>query len=99
MEERIIIMSVSKKIKAINNEIEQSKARYDLDKQTAKTSVLSSINASKYEFLKGKYVLPEKDFLENAANMKVFEHSPLDKELKAQTDISKKQYQKLDNTN
>ena len=44
-------------------------------------------------------VLPEKDFLENAANMKVFEYSPLDKELKAQTDISKKQYQKLDNTN
>ena len=31
--------------------------------------------------------------------MKVFEYSPLDKELKAQTDISKKQYQKLDNTN
>ena len=44
-------------------------------------------------------VLPEKDFLENAANMEVFEYSPLDKELKAQTDISKKQYQKLDNTN
>ena len=47
-------MSVSKKIKAINNEIEQRKARYDLDKETAKTSVLSSINASKYEFLKSK---------------------------------------------
>ena len=56
MEELIIIMSVSKKIKAINNEIEQRKARYDLDKQTARTSVLSSINASKYEFLKGKYL-------------------------------------------
>ena len=33
----------------------------------------------------------------NAA-LKQFEHSPLGKELKAQTDIAKKQYQKLDNT-
>ena len=30
--------------------------------------------------------------------MKRFEYSPLGKELKAQTDIAKKQYQKLDNT-
>ena len=33
-----------------------------------------------------------------AATMKRFYYSPLDKELKAQTDIAKKQYQKLDNT-
>ena len=33
----------------------------------------------------------------NAA-LKQFEHSPLGKELKAQTDIAKKQYEKLDNT-
>ena len=30
--------------------------------------------------------------------MKIFEYSPLDKELKAQTDIAKRQYQKLDIT-
>ena len=30
--------------------------------------------------------------------MKRFEYSPSDKELKAQTDIAKKQYQKLDDT-
>ena len=30
--------------------------------------------------------------------MKRFEHSPLGKNLKAQIDVAKKQYQKLDNT-
>ena len=29
-------MTVSKKIKTINNKIEQNKAQYDLDRQTAK---------------------------------------------------------------
>ena len=45
-----------------------------------------------------KDVLPEKDLLEKAAAMKRFEYFPLGKELKAQTDIAKKQYQKLDDT-
>ena len=44
-------------------------------------------------FLTGKDVSPKKDFLEKAAATKRFEYSPLSKELKAQTDISKKQYQ------
>ena len=35
-------MSISKKIKAINNKIEQNKARYNLDRQAANISVLSS---------------------------------------------------------
>ena len=34
--------------------------------------------------------------LEKAATMKRFEYLPLGKELKAQTDLAKKQYQKLD---
>ena len=44
-------MTVSKKIKAIDNKIEKNKTHYDLDKQTAKISALSSgNNISKYEF-------------------------------------------------
>ena len=43
------------------------------------------------------YVLPEKDLLEEAAAMKKFKYSSLGKELKAQTDITKKQYQVLNN--
>ena len=59
---------------------------------------MSSGNVSKYEFLTCKDVLPEKDLLEKAATMKIFEYLPLGKELKAQTGIAKKQYQKLSNT-
>ena len=91
-------MSISEKIKAINKNIGQNKAQYDLDRQTAKISALSLGNVSKYEFLTRKYVLPEKDLLEKAASLKIFEYSRLGKELKAKTDIAKKQYQNLDNT-
>ena len=83
-------MAVSEKIKTINNKIEQNKAQYDLDRQTAKISPLLSGKVSKYEFLTGKDVLLSKDLLEKADTMKRFEYSPLGKELKAQTDIAKK---------
>ena len=57
-------MSLSEQIKTIEKKIEQNKAQYNLDKQTAKIFALSSGNVSKFEFLTGKDVLPEKDFLE-----------------------------------
>ena len=66
-------MSNSEKIKAINNKIQQNKAQYDLDQQTAEISALSSRIVGKYEFLTGKDVLPEKDLLEKAATIKRFE--------------------------
>ena len=66
-------MSISEKIKAINNKIEQNKAQHDLDRQTSKISALSSRNVSKYEFLTGKDVLPEKSLLGKAAAMKKIE--------------------------
>ena len=53
-------MAVNEKIKIINNKIEQNQAQYDLNRQTAKMSVLSSGNVSKYEFFTGKDVLPVK---------------------------------------
>ena len=53
-------MSISKKIKAINNKIEQNKAQYDLDRKTSKIFTLSSGNVSKYEILTDKDLLPEK---------------------------------------
>ena len=65
-------MSISEKIRVINYKIEQNKAQYDLDRQTAKISALSSGNVSKYEFLTSKDVLPEKDLLEkNYYNEKI----------------------------
>ena len=56
-------MSISEKIKAINNKIEQRKAQYDLGRQTAKISALLSRNVSKYKCLTSKAVLPEKGLL------------------------------------
>ena len=69
-------MNICEKIKTINNKIEQNKAQYHLDRQTAKLSALSSVNISKIELLTSKDVLPEKNLLEKAATMKRFEYSP-----------------------
>ena len=51
-----------KKIKAINNKIEENKTQYDLDRQTAKIFALLSGNVSKYEFLNGKDVARTSSF-------------------------------------
>ena len=88
-------MSTNEKIKTISKKIEQNKAQYNLDRQTAKVSTLSSGNVRKYEFFTGKDVLREKDLLEKAAAIKKFEYSPLGKELKKQTSVAEKQYKNL----
>ena len=43
-------------------------------------------------------MFPQEDLTEKAAASKKFEYSSLGKELNTQTNIVKKQYQKLDNT-
>ena len=53
-------MNTSEKINTIDNKIEQNKAQNDLDTETASISALSLGNASKYEFLTGKDLLPER---------------------------------------
>ena len=69
-------MSISEKIKTIDNKIEQNKDQYNLDRQTAKISALSLENARKCEFLTGRDVLLEKDLLEKAVAIKRFEYAP-----------------------
>ena len=54
----LLWMSTNKKIKVINNKIEQRNAQYDLHRQTAKISALSLGNVSKYEFLTRTDFLP-----------------------------------------
>ena len=83
-------MSITEKIKAINNKINQNKAQYDLESQTANILALSSGNACKYEFLTGKDVLPEKELLEKAAIMKRLEYLLLGKELKSTNQCCRK---------
>ena len=48
--------------------------QYALGRQTAKISALTSRNVSKYEFLTGNEILPEKDLLQKAATMKRFKY-------------------------
>ena len=90
-------MNSSEKIKTINNKIEQNKTPYNLDKQTANISALSSANISEYEFLTGKDLLPEIELLEKAIALKNWEFSLLGKELKKQTSVAEKQYLGFDN--
>ena len=52
-------MTVSEKIKTIDNKMEQNKTQYDLDRQTANNYALSSGNVSKYAFLTDKDVYPK----------------------------------------
>ena len=59
-------MTISEKIKTIDNEIEQNKAHYNLDRQTTNISALSSGNVGKYEFLTAEDVLPVRALLEKA---------------------------------
>ena len=73
-------MNISQKFKAINNKVEQNKAQYNLDRQTARISALSSGNVNKYEFLTGKDVLSGKVLLEKTVEIKRFKYSPLGKE-------------------
>ena len=73
-------MTVSDTIIKIDQKIEQNKAQYDLDSETAKISALSSKDLIKYEFLTGTYVLPKKYLLEKAAARKRFEYLPLGQE-------------------
>ena len=89
-------MRISEKIKIVDNKIKQNKAQYNLEKQTAKISALSSLNFSKYEFLTSKGVLSEKDLLEKAAAIKRFEYSPLGKAFEEQANAIKKQTEFID---
>ena len=63
-------MTVSDKIKTINNKIEENKAQYDLERQAANISALSLGSVNKYEFLTGKDVLRERYLLEKLLQSK-----------------------------
>ena len=84
-------MSISKKIKAIKNKIESNKAQYNLERQAAKISALSSGNVIKYEFLTSKDVLPKINLLGKTPTLKIFEYLPLGKAFQKQINAVKKQ--------
>ena len=63
-------MAVSRKSKTIDNKMEQNKAQYDLHRQTAKISALSSRNILKLQLLDGEDVLREERLLEKLLQSK-----------------------------
>ena len=68
-------MTVTDQIKILNRKIKQNEAQYDLEKEAAKISALSSNNLEKYEYLSGEDLGLKPCTVEKAK----FEYSPLGK--------------------
>ena len=68
-------MTVRARIKILNRKIEQNESHYDLDREAAKISALSSKNLDKYELLTGE----DLDIRPSIVKQAKFEYSPLGK--------------------
>ena len=68
-------MTVTDQIKILNRKIKQNEAQYDLDREAAKISALSSNNLDKYEYLTGEDLGLKPSTVEQAK----FEYFPLGK--------------------
>ena len=66
-------MTVTDQIKMLDRKIKQNKSQYDLDREAAKMSALSSNNLNKYELLTGKDLGLKPSTIEQTK----FEYSPL----------------------
>ena len=84
---------------AINDHIRDEKPQYDINRETAKISALSSHKIHKYEYLTGEDILPsnQQQIIEQAK----FTYSPLgkafEKQIKTIEDQSEKQVDALEN--
>ena len=68
----------------MDHKIRDEKLQYDINREAAKLSVLSSGEIDKYEYLTGEEILPsnQRQIIEHAK----FAYSPLDKALEKQTE-------------
>ena len=66
-------MTLSEQGKILDDKIKPNKAQYDIDRQLAKISGLSSKNLKKYEYLSGEDLGYKPDVIQRAK----FEYSPL----------------------
>ena len=48
-------MTIAEQVKILDGKIKANKAQYDLDKEGAKVSALSSKNLEKYEYVTGEF--------------------------------------------
>ena len=83
----------------INDQIKNGKLQYDINREAAKISALSSGKIHKYEYLTGEDILPsnQQQIIEQAR----FTYSPLgkafEKQIKTVEDQGKKQVDVLEN--
>ena len=68
-------MALTEQVKIFDDKIEANKAQYDLDREAAKISALSSGELKKYEYLTGEDLGYKPDIIQKAK----FEYSPLGK--------------------
>ena len=68
-------MTVTDQIKILDRNIKQNEAQYDLDREAAKISALSSSNLDKHEYLTGEDLSLKPSTVDQAK----FEYSPLGK--------------------
>ena len=66
-------MTITKQVKILDGKIKANKAQYDLERQAAKISALSSKDLEKYESLTGEDLGYKPDVIQRAK----FEYSPL----------------------
>ena len=80
-------MTINEQIKILDNKIRSNQAQYDLDRQNAKISALSSGELDKYEYLTGEDLGYKPDVVQKAK----FEYSPLGQVFNKGLDTSEKQ--------
>ena len=68
-------MTLTEQVKIIDDKIKSNKAQYNLYREAAKISVLSSGELEKYEYLTGEDLGYKTDLIQKAK----FEYSPLGK--------------------
>ena len=78
-------MTVTDQLKTLDRKIMSNKAQYDLDREAAKISALSSTELDKYEYLAGDNLGYKPSVLEKAK----FEYSPLGRVFNKGLDIKK----------
>ena len=66
-------MTLTEQVKILDDKIKSNKAQYDLDREAAKISALSSKDLEKYEYLTGEDLGCKPDIIQRAK----FEYSPL----------------------
>ena len=80
-------MTLTEQVKILNDKIKVNKAQYNLDREAAKISALSSGELEKYEYLTGEDLGYKPDVIQKAK----FEYSPLGKVFNKGLDESDKE--------